>query len=323
MSTINNDYFVSVLAALPDDDTTLMAFLRETTAVLAGHYGNYEIVLVDGRGRLEFNDTIQAALREFEHVRCLRLSRRTDRLTAVNIGLGNVIGDSVVLISILDDRPDVIPAAVDQLRQRQATVFGCRTSRRDQGAVTRLGASVFYWYCRAVLNLRLPENATGFAVLGRRELNALLKIRDTHRRPELLSLYTGYPFVTMDYEPRADAESRKSVVARLRMAYDVTVASSLHPLRVVSLTALAMSFISLVFIAYAVGIYLFDPHYSQGWPSLSIQISAMFFFVFLILSIMSEYIGRMVSVTLDWPKTFIAEEKNSSVLAEDSRHNVV
>ena len=319
----NNDFFVSVLATVPEDETALPEFVRQVSAVLASHYGNHEIVLVEAHGRTAFSPIIQELARRHENLRFLRLSRRTDRPDAINSGLTRVIGDCVVVMSVTEDPPAILPAVIAKHRAEALTVFGRRADRLGQNPLSRLGSSIFHWYCRRVLGIAFPDNATGLAVLGRKELNALLKIRDSRRRLELLSLYTGYPFTTVTYSPQGSRDTLKTAAARLKLAYDVTVASSLHPLRVVSLLALAISFLNLVYITYALGIFLFDPNYSQGWPSLSIQMSVMFFFVFLILYVIAEYIGRMVSVTLDWPKTFVAEEKNSSVVIEDERVNVV
>jgi hypothetical protein len=54
------------------------------------------------------------------------------------------------------------------------------------------------------------------------------------------------------------------------------------------------------------------------------QASAMFFFLFLILSVLSEYVGRILEETRDRPLYHAAEERQSNVmLAAAERRNVV
>jgi hypothetical protein len=50
----------------------------------------------------------------------------------------------------------------------------------------------------------------------------------------------------------------------------------------------------------------------------------MFMFVFLILAVMCEYIGRLLVEVKDRPLYYVLEERNSSVLlADEDRKNVV
>jgi hypothetical protein len=50
----------------------------------------------------------------------------------------------------------------------------------------------------------------------------------------------------------------------------------------------------------------------------------MFFFVFLILSVLCEYVGRILEETQDRPIYLLSHEKTSSVLLEESiKKNIV
>jgi hypothetical protein len=50
----------------------------------------------------------------------------------------------------------------------------------------------------------------------------------------------------------------------------------------------------------------------------------MFLFMFMILSVLCEYVGRLLAETRDRPLYFVAEERTSSVMLRDEdRRNVV
>jgi hypothetical protein len=57
---------------------------------------------------------------------------------------------------------------------------------------------------------------------------------------------------------------------------------------------------------------------AAGWTTLSLQSSGMFFFVCLILAVLSEYVGAILGEVRSRPLYFIAHEANSSVLLEDT-----
>ena len=58
--------------------------------------------------------------------------------------------------------------------------------------------------------------------------------------------------------------------------------------------------------------------------TLSAQNAGMFFFVCIILSVMGEYIGRILAETQDRPLYYVMEERSSAVLIiEPQQKNVV
>ena len=75
---------------------------------------------------------------------------------------------------------------------------------------------------------------------------------------------------------------------------------------------------------YVFAIALFKQHVAEGWITTSLQHAFMFLFLFLILSVLCEYVGRLLAESRDRPLYFVAEERSSSVMIRDEeRRNVV
>jgi hypothetical protein len=71
-------------------------------------------------------------------------------------------------------------------------------------------------------------------------------------------------------------------------------------------------------------IALFKEHVAEGWITTSLQHAVMFLFLFLILSVLCEYVGRVLAETRERPLYFVAEERASAVMIRDEeRRNVV
>ena len=88
---------------------------------------------------------------------------------------------------------------------------------------------------------------------------------------------------------------------------------------------LLVSCLNVAYAAYVVAVYFFlRGEVVAGWATRSLQTSGMFFVLFVILTILCEYIDRLLGETQDRPLYYILEERNSSVLIRDvDRKNVV
>jgi hypothetical protein len=103
----------------------------------------------------------------------------------------------------------------------------------------------------------------------------------------------------------------------------MVVTSSAHPLRLLAGLGLLASGLNLLYMIYVVAIFFLKDQVAEGWTTLSLQASGMFFLVFLILTALCEYVGRILEESRDRPLYYVVEEKNSNVLIADAeRRNV-
>lgn len=321
-----SDCFVSVVAPVCNDAAIVEAFITDVMAVLRDSYANYELVLVDDGSEDDTVNKISMLLKRYECIRLIRLSRNFGEALAISAGMNSVIGDFVVVMLPDSDPPALIPRMVQQVRDGAGVIFGIRKDRLRESFLMRTGAALFYWYCRRVLKLKLPKNSVPFRALSRQAVNAILQIKDRCRDLRLLSAHVGYENQGFVYEPlnRRAKPRTKGLVEALNLAFDMIVSTSSHPLRFVSWFGVVASILNIAYSGYVIAIYLFKKQVAQGWTTLSLQTAAMFFFVFLILIVLSEYIGHILAETSGRPMYYLLEERNSSVLiADQERKNVV
>ena len=320
------DCFVSVVAPLYNDADIVEAYIEDVIGELKRGYANYELVLVDDSSSDETVERVSALLQKHECIRLIRLSRRFGQETAISAGLDSVIGDFIVVMLPESDPPKLIPQIVERCRKDVGVVFGIREHRRDEPFHLRLGARFFYWYMNRVLKMDLPKNSTDFRVFSRQALNALIRIKDRFRYLRTFSSYVGYGSESFTYQPirRREKPRTKGFREAVAMGVNMIIANSTHPLRMVSLLGLVLAFLSVVHIGYVVLVRLLDENVVPGWATRSLHSSAMFLFLFLILSVLCEYVGRLLGEVKDRPQYYVLEERNSSVLiADEERKNVV
>ena len=321
-----SDLFVSVIAPLGNDAGIIADFISDVVMVLKQNYSNYELVLVDDGSTDGTVGRVGELLQVQDCIRLIRLSRRFGVELAISAGLDSAIGDFVVVMIPNDDPPEKIPEMVSICRAGTGIVTGVRADRKGEPLWARLGAKFFYFYTQRFLDLNIPENSTLFRVLSRQAVNAITQVRDQYRYIRLISQFVGYSQIEFPYIPinRSGVVHRRGLWQSANLAMDIVVANSAHPLRVVSVVGLIAGLLNLLYISYVIGIYLFKKQVAEGWTTTNFQSALMFFFIFVILTVLSEYIGRILNETRRRPLYYVLEEQNSSVmLANVERKNIV
>ena len=318
--------FVSVVAPIANDSAIIGGFIADTLSVLREHYLNYELVLVDDGSNDDTVGRITVLLQQHECIRLIRLSRSFGVDIAISAGLESVIGDFVIVMLPHSDPPTLIPQIVAQTRQGAGIVFGVLTGSHGEGLPMKLGSAVFYWYCQHVLRLNVPTNAAVFRGLSRQAVNALIQIRGRCRYLPILSAQVGYESQSFLYQPfdPGGRRRRRGLADAANLAIDIITTASSHPLRFVTWLGVIASLLNGLYACYVIAVYVFKARVAEGWTTLSLENAAMFFFMFLILTVLSEYVGQILAQSENRPLYYVFEERNSAVqMADEGRRNVV
>jgi glycosyltransferase involved in cell wall biosynthesis len=325
MHNAASDVFVSLVAPLCNDEPIVESFVREAYDLLAQHYVNFEIVLVDD-GSVDKTHLILARLiSEVPCLRILSLSRGFGRQTAVLAGLEASIGDYVAVIVPENDPLDLVPQIVERCRDGADVVVGMDVGPKDDGFFRRLLARIFHSYCRRFMGMDV-EGHGDYRVLSRAAINALVQIKDRVRQLRHLTTLIGFKTDRFEYRTisRSGRDVRPPLVGEIRSALSLIFANSILPLRFASLLGLAASGTNLLYLLYVVAIYFFKSHVAEGWTTLSLQQGGMFFLIFVILTLLSEYVAVVLKESHGRPSYFIARETQSNIVLRDpNRRNVV
>lgn len=317
MSGNELDCYLSVIAPLHDDADILEGFVSDLTRAIEGTFSDYEIVLVDDGSTDETPSRVEGLLASHERLRSIRLSRRFGQEVAISAGLDSVIGDFVVVMLPDSDPPRLVPEMVELARSGAEMVFGIRRSRKGDTLLLRAGSAAFYWYCNRLLGLDLPKNSTHFRVMSRRVVNALVQIKDRGRYLRTLSQHVGYRSQGFPYdlEQRRSAPRRKNLFQAFDLAANIIVTNSLRPLRLVGWLSIALAGLNGGWALYAaIG--------RGSWAAL--QSGLGFAFVFLVLAVLAEYLGRLVDESKGRPLYYVMEERQGAApLLQASRRNVI
>ena len=170
------------------------------------------------------------------------------------------------------------------------------------------------------------QSSLAYSMKVQRAVTALTRIRDRHRYLRFMSVQIGYTTQSFVYEPlnRGARPRARRLVDAVDMAMNVIMNTTRHPLRCVSWLGICASVANVIYaLCVAYGLVLGDD-LEPGWASLCLQNASMFFFVFLILTVLSEYIGYLSLETRQRPLYHILDESHSdAILPQAVCRNVV
>jgi glycosyltransferase involved in cell wall biosynthesis len=318
-----SDIFVSVVVPADHFSDDVAAYIKELAKILAKLYTNYEVLIVDNGMTADQVKDLISILDKVACVRVLRLSRRHMADTAIFSGLEASIGDYVCVLDPILDPPEVIADMIAANRSGIDIVQGVSSIPVDGKVLARWGRSLFYWYNRRFLDTEIPLNATYLVSFNRRAVNALTSTNRNSRYVRQISRHIGFKLDIFTYTPLRNPRADKSLKTGVVEAFDIITGLSSSPLRFIAWLGVAAAIINLIYACYVVGVNIFRGNVAAGWTTLSLQASAMFFFLFTILAIMAEYMGRILIESRQDAPYHIMEELNSTVaIADETRRNI-
>jgi dolichol-phosphate mannosyltransferase len=195
------------------------------------------------------------------------------------------------------------------MRSQQAdVVYGVRKSRKGETAFKRATAHSFYRLLSRATEVDVPLDAGDFRLMSRRALQALLAMPEQARFIRGMVAWIGFKQVPLIYdrEERFAGETKYPVKKMLRFALDALTGFSSAPLKLASHAGLALSFSSMLLIAY-IGYSWLSGRSIQGWTSLMLVVVVLGAVQMFVLALMGEYIGRLYNEAKRRPLYIVQE----------------
>lgn len=316
------DAFVSIVLVARPDSVDVTAYCKQLSYTLLRKYSNHEILVIDNDLNANTVRDIIAMLPEYPCLRLIRLSRRYGHDTAIFAGIEAAIGDSVVIADPMVDPIDAIHDIVELNKKADIVqgVAGYPTGKAMEASVFR---RLFYWYNRKYLGIDIPLRATYFIAISRRALRAITQSSRNDGHIRHLAKTIGYSYAQFVYTPLADPARSIGLKTGALEALEVVSSHSTHPLRFMSWVGFFASAINLIYAAYVLVVALLKPHVAEGWTTMSLQLSLMFFILFLFMVVLSEYTGKILNEARKDARYLVMDELCSTIsLADAERKNV-
>lgn len=290
------DLDVSVVVPVYGDGAALPALHARLAAALDARGLRWELLLVDDRGGDGAWPGIRALAAADPRVRGLRLGRNFGQHAATLCGIGAARGDWVVTLDDdLEHPPEAIPALLDAGDADHALVYGV-FPRRSHAAHRNLSSALMRWALKKSFP-DLNEQYSSFRAMHRSVARELAGFRFT--RPYLdgmLSWIThGVRTVEVEHGSRGHGRSGYTVRKLVSHAANIFVTFSKLPLRVATYGGGVLALAGFAWMLWIVHARLTGAITSPGWASLMSVVLLTCGIQLVILGVLGEYVGRLVS----------------------------
>src|SRR5690242_182560 len=291
---------------------TLHGRISEVAQQLTASRGLHcEVVYVDDGSR----DTTLAVAHELpaEHidVQVVSLSRNFGKEAALLAGLDHARFGAVLFMDGDGQHPPaLIETLVDHwLEGGYDVVYTAKAHRENEPWLLRLGVRIFYALVNWGARQRIPEDAGDFRLLSPRAAAALRKLPERNRFFKGLASWIGFRQIRVDYEPAERMHGRTSwnYASLLGLSVEGLTSFSVAPLRVASLLGLLLAVGALLFGAWMMIEAVVYAHQVPGYPSLIVGLMVLGGVQLLMIGVMGEYIGKILSELKARPVYFVAE----------------
>ena len=287
----------------------LISRLQKIFSLLNEKYLFEVIVCENGSSDNSF-ETLRAIHAQDERVKIIRLVRNFDMEGGMMAALSHVKGDACVIMSAdLQDPPELIPKLISEWEHGYENVYTVITKRHGESVFRRIAAQFFYRIINRISDDRVPRNASDFRLVSKAAYDAFNVMPERVRMVRAVWGWLGFKSIGVPYERPARKAGVSSFKPFVTAPYAVRaiLGSSYKPLRLIPLVGFVLSLSSFAVIVVMSGIWIAYGVPFPGFGSLVALNLLMFGLVFLLMGIMSEYVGVIHEEVRRRPPYLIAE----------------
>lgn len=313
----NTTPIYSVIFPVHNENAILAEILKRTIVVLEGLRESYEIICVDDYSIDGSWGIIEELHRQNPYLKGIKFSRNFGHQSAIYAGIKHCTGDYIaVLDSDGQDPPELLPKFFAKCREGYDVVYAIRKKRKEN-ILKRAAYKTFYVFYRAIVPFDAPLDSGDFSVFTKKVAAFIQSLSERNPFIRGLRSWHGGKQCGIEYErqSRLAGKTKYSFYKLLLLALNASITFSKVPLRVISLSGIAISIVSFIFGAtliiqkMIVGINL------PGWTSVATLIIFFGGINLFVLGIIGEYIGHIFDEVKGRPSFLIDETVGFSQLA--------
>ena len=244
-------------------------------------------------------------------VQVVSLSRNFGKEAALMAGLDHA-GRGAILFMDGDGQhsPDLVEKLVSHwIDDGYDVVYTAKAHRNSEPVLRRVAVHGFYALINWGARQKIPEDAGDFRLLSPRAAAALRQLPERNRFFKGLASWIGFRQIRVDYEPapRAHGVTTFSPARLLGLSIEGLTSFSVAPLRFASMLGLLLAFGAFLFGLSILWETWVNGESVPGYPSLVVGLMTIGGVQLIMIGIVGEYIGKILSELKARPIYFVAE----------------
>ena len=275
-----------------DEVTRKHAIISQIARRSSSHF---EVIFLRSPRKDLSSSKSESLRRELSNCIFIEQSSRVSRNASAVIGLRQAIGDWIVVLDRSENQLEAMANLVESIDSDHEVVFGRANAKRAarQSISYRVGQKVFGWAFTAIHGSNFSSEAPVFRAMSRSAFNLVLAARrpDVEFRAFITS--AALPAKTISFQANSK-ENKTPFWQSFGSAMEMLLGGTKVPMRFASLVSLFGAVLNIFYAIYVLVTAVLGDNIQDGWASTSLQLSAMFFLVCLVLFLISEYLLQLM-----------------------------
>lgn len=240
----------------------------------------------------------------------------------VTAGLNYATGDAAVIMTAdLQDPPELITEFIKKWEEGYENVYGIVTKRIGTNAIRRFNSQLFYKVANTLTGGMIPKNVSDFRLVDRKVYETINSIHERNRFIRGLFAWVGYKSIGIEHEraERFAGMSGAHTFKVIELALKGIFAHSYVPLKLITLTGLAVSILSFLLLAWTITKAVLWGVPFEGYGTIMTVMLLMFGILFTMLGIVSEYVGLIYEEVKQRPNYIVSKTHGLTAAGDASK----
>ena len=290
--------------------------IEELHLLLNNKYNYFEIILLNYEVDIKSYSNL---LKKINNIRIIEISSYVDIEIAHTIIIENCIGDYCAIIDLFHDSIDDLENMLE--RAEDCDVVIGKRKKKFNNFFESITSKIFYKAISLFTGIKVDSMYSDFFVINRKVINFITKNEDRVKFLKLLKFNNGFSKYEYLYMPLGKKSNRRTFLENINFTIDIIVNYSHRLIRMVTVLSLSIAIMNLFYIVYIFSVFISKDNVAQGWSSSNIYNATIYFVLFLVLSVIGEYIRVIIQNQKKTAFYEITDEK-SSVALFSSKKNI-
>lgn len=303
---------ISVVVPVYNEQDNILVLEKTLKIILGPIEPDYEIIFVDDGSTDNSLNIIRELAKTDRKVKYVSFNRNFGQQAAITAGLDFASGDAVITMDAdFQDPPELLPEMLKAWETGNDVVL-MRRKYRHEGFFKKISASLYYFFLKRLSEYKFPGNIGEFRLMSRSAVNELKNLREKTRYLRGLILWMGFTHIIIDYDRpnRKRGKTGFSLLKMFRLGMHGILSFSLLPLRLGMLVGFAAILLGMFFLVYIIVDILKNDVYYELVKWLSVVTFIFVGFIFILIWILGEYIGKIYNEVINRPIYLIREKGN-------------
>ena len=303
----NKSILLSAVIACYKDSQAIPLMHKELTNTFTKIGCKYEIIFVNDGSPDDSETILEEICSNDPHTIAIIHSRNFDSQNSFSAGMKIASGDAVILLDgDLQDPPVLIEDFFKIWMNGYDVVYGERVNR-DASFFMNISYKFFYKVFNRISYIPIPLNAGDFSLMDRKVVNAINSMNESDRFIRGLRAWVGFKQIGVPYKrpERRFGKSTNNFFKNIRWAKRGIFSFTHLPLEIMSMISYFIFLLSFLAIVVYVVSYFIKDEVPQGITTLIVLVLFLGSMQLLSISILSEYISKILNETKKRPRSII------------------